>query len=206
MEIKTIKISSEEGDLIVYFEPASGKYTFLSEDKGALFSLSEETMENLLDFTRKLKNPQVVSREKAYNVEDKRKTHPNAYKKWEKEDDDQLIDMWKRGLSVSVMSDELMRNKGAIRSRLSKLGCDVVHEKPNTLVEDNISISLVVEDGYCNECGVQIDPKRLEAVPGAKQCTECASKMPFEKQRIEEPLGSRDDFRKDRNSWRRTNS
>jgi len=205
MEIKTIKISSEEDDLIVYFEPASGKYTFLSESKGALFSLSEETMENLLDFTRKLKTPQVVSREKAYNVEDKRKTHPNAYKKWEKEDDNQLIDMWKRGLSVSVMSEELMRNKGAIRSRLSKLGCDPFHEKSNALEQKNISISLVVEDGYCNECGVQIDPKRLEAMPGAKQCTECASEMPFEKQKIEEPFGSREDYRRDRNSWKRTN-
>lgn len=58
----------------------------------------------------------------------------------------------------------------------------------------------------CRNCGIAIDPERLKVSRATNLCTECASKVPFERRKIEEPLGSRDDFRKDRNSWRRTNS
>jgi len=29
--------------------------------------------------------------------------------------------------------------------------------------------------GYCESCGVQIDPERLEILPAARLCTECQS-------------------------------
>jgi len=59
---------------------------------------------------------------KAYTVEEKRQTHPNAYKPWTREDDEHLADRCAEGASLADLSAEFGRNLGAIASRLIKIG------------------------------------------------------------------------------------
>ena len=49
-------------------------------------------------------------------------THPEAYTPWTEEKDDLLRELHEKGLSEDDLADVLNRNKGAIQSRLKKLG------------------------------------------------------------------------------------
>ena len=60
--------------------------------------------------------------EKAYTIEEKRKKHLNAYKPWRHDDDEQLKILYSKKMSIKELSSIFMRNEGAIRSRLKKLG------------------------------------------------------------------------------------
>ncbi len=51
-----------------------------------------------------------------------RETHPNAYRSWDKEQDEKLRELFTERISVSELAETFKRNKGAIRSRLTKLG------------------------------------------------------------------------------------
>lgn len=55
-------------------------------------------------------------------LDKKRKTNPNAYKKWTDAEDRELQDRYAEHQTVKRMSEEMGRNKGAIYSRLKKLG------------------------------------------------------------------------------------
>lgn len=59
---------------------------------------------------------------KAYTVEEKRKSHPNAYVRWTPEDEARLADRCAEGASLDELSGEFGRNLGAIASRLIKIG------------------------------------------------------------------------------------
>ena len=50
-----------------------------------------------------------------------RDKYPRAYRPWPPREDNQLADMFKRGLSLDVMSNQLGRQPGAVRIRLEKL-------------------------------------------------------------------------------------
>jgi hypothetical protein len=58
----------------------------------------------------------------------------------------------------------------------------------------------------CAGCGRIIPEKRIEAIPNTKLCVGCASDDPSgQKARTEkEPWGSRDDWKRDRSSWKRS--
>jgi len=58
---------------------------------------------------------------------------------------------------------------------------------------------------FCIECGLEIDNERIKKVPTTLHCIDCASEISFERRRIFEPLGTREDFKKDKNSWKKTN-
>ena len=62
------------------------------------------------------------ARSKAYSVDEKRQEHPNAYKQWTSEDDQQLREEFAKGADISELAELLQREEGAIRSRLKKLG------------------------------------------------------------------------------------
>ena len=56
-----------------------------------------------------------------------RETHPNAYKPWQKRDDDLLKQEFQNGASIAKLSKALGRHEGSIKMRLQKLfGEDVV--------------------------------------------------------------------------------
>ncbi|MEU1424992.1 hypothetical protein [Kitasatospora sp. NPDC005751] len=59
--------------------------------------------------------------EKAYTVEEKRRVHPNAYKRWTAEEEQDLLDRCAQGVSLGELAEEFGRNEGAIASRLLKL-------------------------------------------------------------------------------------
>ncbi|WP_156724755.1 hypothetical protein [Streptomyces apocyni] len=59
---------------------------------------------------------------KAYTVTDKRQAHPNAYKKWEPEDDRLLARRAAEGAAIAELSQEFGRDEGAVISRLNKIG------------------------------------------------------------------------------------
>ncbi|MET8101519.1 hypothetical protein ABZV29_34500 [Streptomyces sp. NPDC005236] len=59
---------------------------------------------------------------KAYTVEEKRKTHPNAYMPWTDQDEKDLADRCTQGVPLAQLAQEFGRNEGAIASRLMKIG------------------------------------------------------------------------------------
>ncbi|MBU2527571.1 MAG: PUR family DNA/RNA-binding protein [Bacteroidetes bacterium] len=63
----------------------------------------------------------IRAEEKSYSLEDKRKTHRNAYQPWTDEDDNRLELLYCEGKSVTDLSKEFGRNNGAIQSRIKKL-------------------------------------------------------------------------------------
>lgn len=74
------------------------------------------------DFTELvIEIPPKVKPEKAYSVQKIRQKHPNAYKKWTKQEDQQLINEYQKGYTIPEMMKAHKRQKGGIRSRLKKL-------------------------------------------------------------------------------------
>ena len=59
---------------------------------------------------------------KAYTLDSIREIYANAYEKWSKEEDENLVAEFKEGKSIEEISVEFRRKYGAIRSRLRKLG------------------------------------------------------------------------------------
>jgi|SaaInlStandDraft_1057018.scaffolds.fasta_scaffold227390_1 hypothetical protein len=52
-----------------------------------------------------------------------------------------------------------------------------------------------------DDCDALIPVERLKAIPGTTVCVRCASSRPFTKQRVQETWGTREDYKKDRQSW-----
>ncbi|MGB0884712.1 MAG: DUF3276 family protein [Flavobacteriales bacterium] len=76
----------------------------------------EKLAEKITEVVEKMR-----TNEKSYSVEEKRKTHRNAYQPWTNEDDNRLELLYCEGKSVTDLSNEFGRNSGAIRSRIKKL-------------------------------------------------------------------------------------
>lgn len=60
--------------------------------------------------------------QKAYSVEEKRRTHAQAYAKWTPEVDAELAKLYDQGMDIHQLTEHFGRNEGAIRSRLKKIG------------------------------------------------------------------------------------
>ena len=63
-----------------------------------------------------------LSANKTHRIEDIRQNYPNAYRPWEEDEDKNLTDHYTAGQSIKEIAATLGRQKGAIRSRLAKLG------------------------------------------------------------------------------------
>lgn len=61
-------------------------------------------------------------KEKAYDVEAIRSEHPDAYRKWDDAQDQELRQFHAEGLSVDEIAELMRRQPGGIRSRMTKLG------------------------------------------------------------------------------------
>jgi ATP-dependent DNA helicase PIF1 len=58
-----------------------------------------------------------------YNSFEKiRETHPNAYRPWSKDQDEELSKLFKQGIKVKELMEKFGRKRGGINSRLKKLG------------------------------------------------------------------------------------
>ncbi len=63
-------------------------------------------------------------RKQAYNVAEIQKEHQSAYEKWTPEEDEGLERAYKAGVSIASLANTHRRNRGAITSRLRKLGLE----------------------------------------------------------------------------------
>jgi len=75
---------------------------------------------NILENVGMLGSKSFIS--KAYSVEDIRKNYPNAYRSWDEDEDKNLTDHYLAGRPQKEIAQFLGRQKGAVRSRLVKLG------------------------------------------------------------------------------------
>ncbi|RYG48989.1 MAG: DNA helicase, partial [Chitinophagaceae bacterium] len=86
------------------------------------------TVEELGKAITHAKNPAKKKRgeekEPAYSYTEKRLKNKNAYERWTAESDAELKAMFYKGAVISVLCEHFGRNKGAILSRLKKIGCD----------------------------------------------------------------------------------
>lgn len=55
-------------------------------------------------------------------VEKKKKNYENASKRWTKEEEEHLRELFKEGVKVSELQKRFLRSRGSIESRLAKLG------------------------------------------------------------------------------------
>ena len=138
---------------------------------------------------------------------------PNAYASWDDDQEMELRELFDRQTSIAVIARVMGRQPGGIRSRLNKLGLieqddakqiaqDVSPEVVPNLEDNVIEIEEVFDTAIgCDECGEVIPELRLKAIPGTSKCVDCASKQPFDKIQIKEPWGTREEFKRDRQSW-----
>ena len=79
---------------------------------------------NFLCASQKLDASSFVQDVKAFSMKELRKQYPNAYKSWNKEDDDRLLALYRKGKSIKELSQTFQRNEGGILSRIRKLTKD----------------------------------------------------------------------------------
>ena len=114
LDVKTTKDSDR------YLKIAESKRTGESEFERHQIIVFDEGIdklaEKITEVAEKMRNE-----EKSYSVDEKRKTHRNAYQPWTDEDDSRLELLFCEGKSVTELSKLFERNSGAIRSRIKKL-------------------------------------------------------------------------------------
>lgn len=138
--------------------------------------------------------------------------YPNAWQKWSTSEERELNSKFLAQKSFAEIANEMGRQPGAIVGRLKKLG--LIDESFEYTEAESESVKneqgqLVIDPDLppdpsaklCDECGDIIPEARLKAMPSAQKCVSCASNEPFEKQRIQETWGTREDYKKDRRSW-----
>lgn len=59
--------------------------------------------------------------EKTYSISEIRKTHANAYRPWDKEEERKIVELSNEGKTAKEIGKIVGRNKGAISSRLRKI-------------------------------------------------------------------------------------
>ncbi len=93
------------------------------KEAGNLRNLSTSEIQNLHKiFIEKIKPDKPNKPVKSYSVEDVRKIDAKAYEKWTEEEDERLKKDVHAGRDIGTLAAFFGRNKGAIRSRLKKLG------------------------------------------------------------------------------------
>lgn len=91
----------------------------IEEDDNYLTKNKASTLKSSFSNKKQIAEPK---KEKAYTVLQKRETHKDAYKPWTQEQDEELKEFFKNGMSISQLTAYFNRTKGAIISRLKKLG------------------------------------------------------------------------------------
>ncbi len=122
-----IKINKPAKEALKQIDEKGYMVPFEADDRklvkiGISFSTETRTVEDW-DFEIIEKGRNVTSpHKKAYTMEEKRKEHGNAYLPWEEKADEILINFFNEGKSIKEIAEIMERSRGAIHSRLKKLG------------------------------------------------------------------------------------
>ena len=114
LDVKTTK----DGDR--YLKISESKRTGETEFERHQIIVFDEGIDKLAEKITEVVN-KIRTDEKSYSVDEKRKTHRNAYQPWTDEDDNQLELLYCQGKSITELTELFGRNSGAIRSRIKKL-------------------------------------------------------------------------------------
>lgn len=89
-----------------------------------ILELEEKRHDEVMNMIRMRVSTEETGRkyQKAYTLEEVRKTHPRAYMKWTRDEDQALAKQFKEGIPIPELGKLHSRKPGAIRSRLAKLG------------------------------------------------------------------------------------
>ena len=143
----------------------------------------------------------------------------NAGKPWSGEEDYQVAKAFDEGVSVTEIAHSHMRTRGAIQSRLVKLGKielrpdfegDAKNTPQNSTVEpleseETYASNSPRSEHECIECGAEIPKARLKAIPGVQRCVSCEENLETRdpsiiERKVDEGLsGSREDNKRMRN-------
>ncbi len=55
-------------------------------------------------------------------IEDQKKKYPNAFRTWDKDQDERLVSLYKDGKTIEEIAREMKRSNTSIEARLAKLG------------------------------------------------------------------------------------
>lgn len=122
------------------------------------------------------------------NMEKIRETYPNAYQPWNEVSDQKLKEQFLGGTSIVDLAKISGRNRGAIRSRLIKLGLierkSKFYKKPiQNLNENEIINKLETETEFVDKTQINLFTRLL-----LKFCPNLAMKMMARKMGIENPI------------------
>ena len=147
----------------------------------------------------------------------RRKKRPeHAGKSWSKEEDQQVSEAFDKGETVTEIANIHKRTRGAIQSRLEKLGkiemapefenkTEFVaenNEKFRCNDDDKQNTSMMKPEHGCIDCGSEIPEARLKAIPGVTRCSSCQEKIEkrnpasFERKVDEGLAGTREDHKR----------
>jgi hypothetical protein len=79
------------------------------------------------EITQKLQEQKPL---KSYTVEEKRRDHGRAYKRWTREEDDRLREAYARGSGIEHLARDHGRAPTAVLSRMYQLGVITMHDEP----------------------------------------------------------------------------
>jgi len=109
---------------------------------------------------------------------------------------------------IKLMKERLNRRKESLE-KIQELKESLNTVKLNQKNKRKASRSTNTNSGYyCSLCKTAIPIERLQKEPSTILCINCASKHPSGKKNrfIKDTFGSRQDYAKDRASWKKTNS
>ncbi len=89
--------------------------------------LSDKDVKRLKKYLKAYKQ---LMGEPTYSVEATRQEYPNAYDPWTDVDDARLVEWWHDGVSLDELAERFGRKRGAIISRMKKLGLYMKEAEP----------------------------------------------------------------------------
>jgi len=101
---------------VLYVIPLENITSIISNAQSITEYICEDRNFNISLFTRT-----ISKKHKTYTIDEKRALYHNAYKPWNKDDDDKLLALNGEGKTLQELSTIFQRKPGAIRSRLRKL-------------------------------------------------------------------------------------
>lgn len=126
----TGKIAAGQGKSLKFWLFSKKDMTEVTiNDFRALMENHWKEFEKKIDLKPKLQRStsKISKKEKAYSIQEIRKTYPRAYEKWTESDDEFLKRFWNKNKQntkekIRELMKQFGRNRGAITSRLNKMG------------------------------------------------------------------------------------